>query len=161
MRILPFIFQIVILLSFISCRTVRIVEQVPVEVDREVSVHDTMREYIYDSIFETVTTLDSTFIESIETYYDSVLNVAVMKITNSHIRNMSSLRDEKSDRGKEKIVFKDSIVEKPVYITKTVEKETNKLTRWQSFMYYSAYALYALILFSVVTIIRNRYGNKS
>lgn len=121
-----------ILASFSSCRTVRVVEQVPVLVHDTLRLSQTLRDSIYIDHFREVTKKNDTIYVT-----DSVAVVKYSLITDTAYR----------------------YIEQPVTITRTEQVEVEKPIRWwqKTLMYTGAAALVVLLAAAVIWWVRRRY----
>lgn len=121
-----------ILESLVSCRTVRVVEQVPVLVHDTLRLTQTLRDSVYIDHFREVTKMNDTIYVT-----DSV---AVVKY---------SLKTDTAYR----------YIERPVTVAKTTTVEVEKPLRWwqKTLMYTGVAALVILLAAAAIWWVRRRY----
>ena len=125
-----------ILASFSSCRTVRVVEQVPVLVHDTLRLSQTLRDSIYTDHFREVTKKNDTIYVT-----DSVAVVKYSIITDTAYR----------------------YIERPVTVTHTEQVEVEKPLRWwqKTFMYTGVAAFVILLAAAAIWWVRRRYTCRS
>ena len=118
-----------LLLTLVGCKTVKVIEQVPV--------------YVHDTAYQTKEVHDSTYIDRWHTIIqkgDTVYDTKTITITKTLTRTDTAYK----------------VVEKPVIVSKTETVEVEKPLRWwqKMFMYMGLVGLIGLIGWIVLKIYR-------
>ena len=118
-----------LLLTLVGCKTVKVIEQVPV--------------YVHDTAYQTKEVHDSTYIDRWHTIIqkgDTVFDTKTITITKTLTRTDTAYK----------------VVEKPVIVSKTETVEVEKPLRWwqKMFMYMGLVGLIGLIGWIVLKIYR-------
>ena len=118
-----------LLLTLVGCKTVKVIEQVPV--------------YVHDTAYQTKEVHDSTYIDRWHTIIqkgDTVFDTKTITITKTLTRTDTAYK----------------VVEKPVIVSKTETVEVERPLRWwqKMFMYMGLVGLMALIGWIVLKIYR-------
>lgn len=118
-----------LLLTLVGCKTVKVIEQVPV--------------YVHDTAYQTKEVHDSTYIDRWHTIIqkgDTVFDTKTITITKTLTRTDTAYK----------------VVEKPVIVSKTETVEVERALRWwqKMFMYMGLVGLMALIGWIVLKIYR-------
>ena len=118
-----------LLLTLVGCKTVKVIEQVPV--------------YVHDTAYQTKEVHDSTYIDRWHTIMqkgDTVFDTKTITITKTLTRTDTAYK----------------VVEKPVIVSKTETVEVEKPLRWwqKMFMYMGLVGLIGLIGWIVLKIYR-------
>ncbi len=129
MKGLRFTVYCLLLLTLVGCKTVKVIEQVPV--------------YVHDTAYQTKEVHDSTYIDRWHTIYqkgDTVFDTKTITITKTLTRTDTAYK----------------VVEKPVIVSKTETVEVERPLRWwqKMFMYMGLVGLMALIGWIALKIYR-------
>lgn len=127
-----FFLILALLASFSSCRTARVVEQVPVLVHDTIRLTQTLRDSIYIDHFREVTKKNDTIYIT-----DSIAVIKYSLITDTAYR----------------------YIERPVTVTRTERVEVEKPLRWwqKTLMYTGAAVLVTLLAAAVIWWVRRRH----